>query len=266
MQIDNLNLIYFSPTGTTQNIVSEISKGISCKTINEYNIGSKSHFENIPSINENSLSLIGVPVYSGRVPLEALERLKQFKAHKGHAVLFAVYGNRAFEDALVELRDVVAQNGFVTIAAAAFIGEHSYSSDDKPIGENRPDLLDLEKVRQFAVLIQQKVKSLNASVESDEVDLPGNYPYKERKVSPLLSPETNMDLCTLCGICEDVCPTNAIVVNQEVVCDKEKCIWCCACVKSCPSSARIFNNSLIQGIADNLYRNCQERKEPEFFL
>ena len=47
-----------------------------------------------------------MPVYAGRVPALAVERLKGIKTSGVKCVIVAVYGNRAYEDALVEMQDV----------------------------------------------------------------------------------------------------------------------------------------------------------------
>lgn len=60
-----------------------------------------------------------------------------------------VYGNRDYEDALLELRDTVASLGFTPLSAGAFIGEHSYSTAEMPVAAGRPDATDLQTARTF---------------------------------------------------------------------------------------------------------------------
>ena len=43
--------------------------------------------------------------------------------------------------------------------------------------------------------------------------------------------------CVECGICADVCPTDAISVNGKAVIDTEKCTGCGACVEECAQDA-----------------------------
>jgi len=50
-----------------------------------------------------------MPVYAGRVPALAVERLKGIKTSGVKCVIVAVYGNRAYEDALVEMQDVATE-------------------------------------------------------------------------------------------------------------------------------------------------------------
>lgn len=45
------------------------------------------------------------------------------------------------------------------------------------------------------------------------------------------------DTCTGCGACEEVCPVDAIKVNDKAVVDEDTCIDCGACVDECPVEA-----------------------------
>lgn len=260
--IDSLNLIYYSPTGTTQKIVREIGANLGLTDISEYNIA-ETIIDSTP-IKKNCLTIIGLPVYSGRLPLPAIDLLKKIQSHQSPVVIVVVYGNRDYDDSLLELQDITHNCGFNSIAGAAFIGEHSYSSDEKPIAKNRPDKQDLEKCKEFAKLITKKTKQLN---KLKALTIPGNYPYQERKQLPnTIHPETDHERCDLCGICADVCPTDAINIEDLVITDGELCTLCCACVKYCPENARVFENPLINEIRERLFTNCSTRKEPLFFV
>ncbi len=265
MNIEELNVIYFSPTGTSRKIVKTIGHEIGISLSNEWDITRLNSDWRKYNGHENSLTIIGVPVYYGRLPIDAVMRLQNIRITKSLAVIVVVYGNRAYDDSLLELRDIARECGFKVIAAAAFIGEHAFSSPAKPIAKERPDKEDIIKAKEFGRMIQVKLSNLTNNI--DELKIPGNYPYKERGKLPLLSPETVSNECIRCKICEDICPMNAVkVVSDNVITEKEKCIWCCACAKFCPQKARVFDNSVINEIKERLFNNCKERKDPEFFL
>jgi ferredoxin len=177
-----------------------------------------------------------------------------------------VYGNRAYEDALVELKDLAFQWGFVPVAAGAFIGEHSFATQDTPIASGRPDEADGTEARSFGAKIKDLLASITSVKELGVLQVPGNSVYKERpemkKVAPVADPET----CILCGTCADGCPSGAISIDDAVHADPETCVLCHACVKNCPTSAIAFQAPPLQEMANKLSRDCQARQEPEIFL
>ncbi len=264
--MENLRLIYYSPTGTTQTIVREVGQNLGLKLVSEINIA-KNRITTAIDSSSSCLTIIGMPVYGGRLPLTAIESLKQLRSNNSPVVIVVVYGNRHFDDALLELKEIVSSCGFSVIAGAAFIGEHSYSTRLKPIAQNRPDKQDIEKCKVFAQMILEKTTNAPIECKPAAPIIPGSYPYKERRQFPAtIQPIVNNDLCILCGICVDACPTSAITIRQTVIPNGELCTLCCACVKQCPQGALTLNHPLLEPIKENLFLNFSVRKEPQFFV
>jgi ferredoxin len=193
----------------------------------------------------------------------AAQRFKTVKGNSTPTVLIAVYGNRAIEDALIELKDITTEQGFMTVAAASFIGEHSFSNEATPIATGRPDKEDVENAKKFGEQVKAKLEGMSKVVE---VKVPGNKPYKERNPAGPRFPETTVENCTLCGACAPVCPTGAITVTDKVETVKERCTACSACVKACPTGARVWTNEGIKKAAIWLHTEYSKRREPEYFL
>ena len=266
VNLNAVRLVYFSPTKTTQKILEGIAQGTEIGTVEHLNLTlpeSKIHHLNA---RQGELVLLGVPVYSGRVPREAVARLQRLEAVAIPAVIVVVYGNREFEDALLELRDLARESGFVPIAGGAFIGEHSYANDTTPIANGRPDSDDLLKAREFGLEIRKKIKNIDSLENVPQLTVPGNIPYRKRSNPAEISPSTRSELCTLCKTCASVCPVGAITVDETVETDKLACILCCACVKNCPTGARVVEEPMLIQMAQWLSTNCQTRKEPEIFI
>ncbi len=265
MNISRAKLIYFSPTRTTKKAIEGIAAGLDLQITESYDLTRKSEKGNTIEMCSDDLAIIGSPVYGGRIPSLAAERIREFKANQTPAVLVVVYGNRAYEDALLELRDLTIQSGFHAIAGAAFIGEHSFSSTRIPIGHGRPDSDDLGKARLFGEKIRQKLTTLNALETIPSFEAPGNHPYKDVPTIEPVTPVTHEELCIKCGQCAEVCPTGTVTIGDTVITDPNACILCCACIKSCPTEARRLENPDMLKFAKWLHETCSARREPEIF-
>lgn len=261
--MNNPTLIYFSPTGTTKKVLEGIAAGLGADAPEHVNLTLPS--SRSPEIEVmHGLTVIGVPVYAGRVPREAVRRLGTIRTDRAPAVLVVVYGNRVYEDALLELRDLTVERGFLPVAGGAFIGEHSFATETVPIANGRPDIADLAGARKFGQLVREKI--MGSPSPEALASVPGNFPYKQGSALSNISPLTLEDSCILCGTCASVCPVGAITVDDAVSTDRAACIRCCACVKNCPTGARMMDDPTIKKLSEWLNANCRERKEPEFFL
>jgi len=266
MNINPAKLIYFSPTGTTKKILLAVAAGAGIDLAGHINLTLPGAKSPTPEKLNDDLAIIGCPVYGGRVPAEAVSRLRPIKGNGSPAVIVVVYGNRAYEDALVELWDLAVHAGFNVIAAGAFMGEHSYSTQDTPIAAGRPDLHDLVKAEEFGRLVHDKIRRMRSTRDMPLLRLPGNYPYKERSTLSNIAPVTQERECTKCETCASVCPVAAITVKESVITDQVMCIRCCACVKSCPAGARQMEDARIRKVAEQLSVNCCTRKDAETYL
>jgi ferredoxin len=262
MKPSKVELIYYSPTGTSKKVLEGVAKGLGIKGVEHIDLTPIEAVTKSHSVPARELAVIAVPVYGGRVPIVAAQRLKTVKGNGTPAVIVTLYGNRAFEDALIELKDIATEQGFKPVAGAAFIGEHSFSNDSTPIAVGRPDKEDLEKAKAFGEKVKTKIEGMEKPVE---VNVPGNKPYRERNPVPR-APETTVETCTLCGACAEVCPTKAVTVTDKVETVKENCSACSACVKACPTGARVWTNEGVKKAAVWLVTNYSKRREPEFFF
>jgi ferredoxin len=265
MKIDSSKLIYFSPTQTTRKVIESIAQGVQIVPVEHVDLTlPPAGIQELLEMHDE-LAIMGSPVYAGRLPADVISRFRQLKGNDTPAVIVVVYGNRAYEDALLELRDLALELGFKPIAAGAFIGEHSYSNKLTPVAVGRPDRGDLIKATQFGQTIHEKIRNIRKLDEMIPLKVPGNFPYKELRMLSDIAPVTQEVICSKCATCASVCPTAAISVEDKVVSDSSLCIRCCACIKSCPTGARTMEDQRVRQLAEWLTTNCSERKEPEMY-
>ena len=252
MMIKNVWAVYFSGTGTTEKVVTTIAKEMAQALNAEY----KTYNFNLPKAREEELSFTaddlvvrGTPVYAGRVPNLLLPYVQgKIKGNGALGVPVVLYGNRNFDDGLMELKNVMRDNGFHPIAAAAVVGEHSFS---RILGAGRPDAEDMALVAEMTQKAIEKVQALEAAPE-EAIQVAGcdpirpYYTPRDRHGEPIrdflkAKPETDGDKCVKCGLCARLCPMGSIDFNDfsNVV---GKCIKCCACVKKCPTGAKYFDH------------------------
>ena len=250
-----IHQIIFSPTGGIQRVSEILCQGMGKESV-VTDLCVKAADIQLPVIHEDDLAVIAMPVFAGRVPTLAVERLRMVKPNNAKCVVLAVFGNRAYDDALLEMQDVATEMGFRVIAAVGAVAEHSII---RKYGKGRPDADDEQMLRQFGTDIISKAESTDCTMPK----VPGNRPYKQGGKVP--QPKGRRR-CNRCGVCAKHCPTDAIPLSDPKTVDTAKCISCMKCVSVCPTGARsigvIMNFLATQG----LKKVCATRKENELYI
>ena len=132
MNIKTVWAVYFSGTGTTEKVATTLAKDLA----ERLGAGYDTYCFNLPQAREKDLSfgpedlvVLGTPVYAGRVPNLLMPYVRDhIKGNGTLGVPVVLYGNRNYDDGLIELRNLMRDNGFMPVAAGAFVGVVGRSS------------------------------------------------------------------------------------------------------------------------------------------
>ncbi len=240
--------VYFSPTGGTNNVINIITDYIGVK-LNEKvaSIDFTSHEsrQKIYTFTKNDVLIIGSPTYAGRIPNKIMPDFKKsFVGNQALCIPIVSFGNRDFDHSLLELQQIMEENNFRIIGAAAIATRHAFS--DK-LASNRPDEADRKEIYSFCDKLIEKLQTKEFKTLPSVLDrvIPPYYtplkedgtPAKFLKAKPI----TDTDQCNQCGICAQVCPMGSIDI-KDVTNISGICIKCHACVHKCPKRAKFFDD------------------------
>lgn len=257
---DNIMKLYeivFSPTGGTKKVADIIADRFRWESslidLTDRFLDFKAF-----TFGEEDVCIVAVPSYGGRIPDIVAERLKEMKGNKAKAVPVTVYGNRAYDDTMLELNDVLIEAGFCPVAAIAAVAEHSIMHQ---FAAGRPDEEDRRELVDFTDKIKRGIQ--NGSLR-DTPAVPGNRPYRSFSGVPM-KPRSGKS-CTKCGVCAEACPMGAIPTDMPMSTEHDKCITCMRCIAVCPQKNRSISKVLVAAGAQKLKKTCRERKKNQLFL
>ena len=256
--MEKVHLVYFSPALSTRKVMRIIGKGTG-QPAKEHDITQGT--TEFLRFDSDDLVIFGVPVYAGRVPANAVEILEKIKGNNTPAVVVCVYGNRDYDDALLELKNICKENDFAPIAGAAFVAQHSIFPR---VGAARPDDNDKKAMIEFGEKCNELYHIFLESGIAKGFQVKGNIPYREPSKIPFV-PKGNSK-CDSCGTCVKRCPVGAINENSPKKTDKKLCISCARCIAVCPQKARKFGGLLYMLVRRKFESAYSIRREIDIFL
>ncbi|MFH0846830.1 MAG: EFR1 family ferrodoxin [Chloroflexota bacterium] len=263
MIIKKISAVYFSPTGTTEKAISAFAEGtgIPLEKIDLTTPKARGSFSR--TFPKDEMVVFGLPVYAGRLPKNIDDFFSGLKGDATPAVAAVTYGNREFDDALLELQLRLEERGFIVKAGVTFIGEHTFS---RRIATGRPDASDLATVAGFGRQAAESIARDGHSI----LTLKGTYPFVAKgsdPANPFYPRIATAESCTRCGLCAENCPQGVIDKNDFKTIDYARCLHCLRCVKYCPASAKkATGEEYFKRLPQFETRLNSNRQEPELFL
>ena len=250
--------IIFSPTGGTKKVADLFANVLADEYIEIDLCDAGKDFEECQFAAED-ICIVSVPSFGGRVPVKAAERMAMLCGNGAKVILITVYGNREFEDTLVEMQDIMEAAGFVPVAAIAALAEHSIV---RTFAAGRPDDNDAKVLAEFAGKVKEKLEK--GLEDAGKPAIPGNRPYKT--VGGFPSKPQLTDACVKCGVCVKACPVQAIPEDLSLSMDEEKCISCMRCEAICPVNARKVAQPVLDFLNEKLSVGAKGYKENQLYL
>lgn len=263
MDIKRLHVAYFSPTGTTERTLRLVAEGFGCAETVWHDWGDPETRALPLDCGADEALIVGMPVYYGRIP-SLFHAGLPVRGRGTPFVAVAVYGNRHYDDALLELKTLAEQAGCVTAGAGAFVAQHSLNPD---MGRGRPDASDAAAMRGFGKALRAKLDGVSGEVPP--LDVPGNAPYRAYQPTPFAPALLDAESCLHCGLCARICPVRIIDPETFLVNAPERCLFCFGCVRACPVSVRGPRPEAAEAFAAKmagLAARCTVRRDPETFL
>lgn len=243
MAINRIKGIYFSPAGSTREVVALMAErlserlGVPCE-LASYTLPHER--EAWQPIAADELVVWGSPVYAGRLPNKMLDFVRSHIMGQGNmAVPVALFGGRNYDNAVSEMCQILREGGMVPVAAAAVVARHVFS---QTLQQGRPNEADREEIRAFCDRISLQPHD-GLAVPGEGLQAPYYVPKKEdgtpAKFLKAL-PQFAADRCEGCGRCAESCPTGCLSMREGRPMAEGVCIKCQACVRICPAKAVAF--------------------------
>lgn len=229
MRLNKVTTVFFSPTGGSKRSANAVARGTGLPA-REVDLTIRRFNPTEVRFPADELAVLAAPVYCGRLPEGAVERFRRVHGDNTPCIVLVTYGNRNYDDALIELFDLAKEQGFVPVAAAALVARHTYGR----VQLGRPDVQDMAEDEAFGAAVARRLE--NEGVVPLET-VPGNRPYRDGTNPRPFIPQTGPG-CTMCQVCVHRCPEGAIDPVHPARVDGTKCISCFRCIRFCPEAAK----------------------------
>ncbi len=256
MKFNKVLALYFSPTGNSRKCAVSTAAKLGRK-VEEIDFTKISSVNTEIEFNVNDCVVFAAPVYGGRLYKEFADKIRKLNGNLAKCIVIVTYGNRDYEDALLEFKNLLIERHFIPLSLAAIVGKHTYGD----IQVERPDKNDIDKCYILAKEFLNKIESGKFSIPN----VKGEFPYKDGGNGGSFYPSTSSK-CKKCGLCVIQCPKGAISEKDFSTIDTQKCISCFRCISVCQYDAKIMATKEYREFADMFSAKLKEPKEDDIFV
>ncbi len=244
----NVIIVYFSATGNTKKIADTIQKKLEALNViaTQYDITSYQNRNRKLSFAQYDAIIFGFPIYSLRAPRVCREWLKQQSGEGKRCSVFFSYGGFEKEPAHYYMKELLENCNFKIVSTAEFLGAHTFNYSGWKAVEGRPNQSDLRIAEEYTVKTLQRFKDNDFKTISDfekakftpeQLDKAEKYRFHLIKQLPTRGGRE----CSLCMLCEKLCPTASMNAIKDTV-DTKSCIACFRCIANCPEGVLHTND------------------------
>ena len=241
-------ILYFSATGNTARIATvikekfiELGTDVEVKDITPYS----GRQENI-NLELYQAVIFGAPVHSCRAPRVVREWLRTLNGQGKKCSMFFTYGGFGVHPTHYTTKQILEKQNFIVVSSADFLGAHTFNLGGWRAMEGRPNQCDLDVAKEYAIKTYKRFAGEDLKIlgelektEHTEEQLDSMEGLRFKVLTQL--PTRGGDECSMCMICEELCPTEAIKADVGEA-EKGKCIACLACMTNCHDNALKVND------------------------
>ena len=229
-------IFYFSATGNSKHVAEKIAKNIGDRAIPIADCLKNDKFNFIAQPDEK----IGFvcPVYNFGLPITVIDFINNLNLNMKNGYVFTVVTFGGFSGcATKQLKELLEEKNIICNA--------HYSVKMPDTWTPVYDVSNKEKIEKINIRAD---KSIDKIIRKIKNNICGNYdlhrlPFCENAYKGYENMRNTSSLsvnndCTGCGLCEKLCPVEAIKIqNGKPVWVKEKCAMCLGCLHRCPEFA-----------------------------
>ena len=241
-------LIYFSATGNTKKIADVVEENLIklATSITKIDITSYEARKVQMSFSKYDAVIFGFPIYSLRAPRVCRQWLETLNGEGKKCSVFFTFGGFGKDPAHYYIKELLDKRNFTLVSTAEFLAVHTFNCCGWQAAEGRPNQSDFKVAEEYANKTLKRFTGEESETildfekpayPAEQVDTAENFRFK------LITQLPNRDAqnCSMCMLCENLCPTNAMDAEKGIA-DSASCIACFRCIANCPDGVLHTND------------------------